>query len=1063
MFGPVRLSKTRLNRRGGAFLAVGALVASMISVAPPAAYAAPALPVVADYEGTLPITTGDPGIFPFGNNAAGTPKLGQVSAPDRPGAGADNHGLDVVFAIDAWGGYAHNLSAPQDWTPYGGFSFWVKGSGSGKRFQFEIKDGGTDGEHSELWESHFIDTAGWQQVKVPFGDFVKRTDFQPGGGPSDGVLELSRMWGYAINIPAGTSGELVVDEVALYGTAVPRVGLASDVYLTDPGGEVPVGVVATQPGGTPLSATVTVTYTVAGGTAVAGTDFVPASGTLTFPAGTASGTVQTIPVRTLGGRPPSIGKTIMVTITAEGATLTTATATVVINAHGLPYLNPALPVRQRVADLMSRMTLADKVGQMTQAERLAVGGGGPIVTYRLGSLLSGGGSVPDPNTPQAWANMIDNFQLHAKATPLQIPLIYGVDSVHGHGNLRGATVFPHNIGLGATRDPALVKLTGRVTATETRATGIPWAFAPCVCVARDERWGRTYESFGEDPALVQLLTTIVDGLQNDGRLSDPTAVLATAKHFLGDGGTRYGSSTTGSYTIDQGVTYVTQQQLDAIHLAPYRTAVQKGVGAVMPSYSSLQILGKDAAPVKMHARTDQITGVLKGKLGFQGFVISDWAGIDQITPDYRTDVKIGINAGIDMVMVPYNIRDFTANLTALVGSGEVATARVDDAVSRILTQKFALGLFEHPYADRTNLSTIGSPAHRAVARQAAAQSQVLLKNDRRLLPLPKTAKVYVAGSNADDLGNQTGGWTLTWQGASGNANVGTTILAGMRQVAPNATITYSRDASAPTGGHTIGVVIVGEHPYAEGVGDVGNGNTFQLSIADRAAVDKVCGAMRCVVLIVSGRPLDITGIVPKATAVVASWLPGTEGAGVADVLFGDRPFTGRLPVTWFKAESQLPINVGDAIYDPLYPYGWGLRTDHGYPRLQSVRNQLAGITGDRDIAAAVTALDQALEPSWWNRDGSVRDARRVLAALYDATQALSRSTRDTFTQDDLVVSVARDIVQAAVATGGPAAMPPIANLTATAEHALLADQPHRAIALLTQAYNTVHPQEAIPG
>jgi beta-glucosidase len=1031
------------------------LLATLISWLPAeTAFGSTGVPVVEDFEGTLPITTSSPGIFPFGSDAASTPTLTQVAVTDRAGAEAGDHGLDVPYHVGTYGGFSDNLSTPQDWSGYGGFSFWVKGTGSGQRVEFEVKDGGTDGEHSELWQSFFTDsTAGWQHIQEALGDFVKRTDYQPSGAPSDGTLNLTSMWGYAINLPGSASGELVFDDVLLYGTAVPRVGPANDVYVTDEGGSVSVGVTASQPGGGPLGADVSVGYTLGGGSAVAGTDFTAGSGTLSFPAGTPSGTVRTLTVTTAGGRPASVARTIPVTLTATGATLSNTSATVVINAHGLPYLDPTLPAAQRVADLMSRMSLQDKVGQMTQADRAAVAGGGDIATYRLGSLLSGGGSVPTPNTPTAWADMIDNFQLHAQATPLQIPILYGEDSIHGDNNLQGATVFPHDIGMGATRDPGLAEQEGRVTATETRATGVPWAFAPCVCVTRDERWGRTYEAFGEDPALVQLMETVIDGLQNNGNLSDPTAVLATAKHFIGDGGTAYGSSTNGTYKLDQGVAYATQQQIDALYLPPYQTAVDKGVATVMPSYSSLQILGKDSAPVKMHARTDMITGVLKDQLGFKGFVVSDWAAIDQISPDYANDVKVGVNAGIDMVMVPYNIKEFTTDLTALVGSGDVTMARINDAVSRILTQKLALGLFEHPYTDRTNLASIGGAAHRQVARQAAAESQVLLKNAGNVLPLSTTGKVYVAGSNADDLGNQTGGWTLSWQGASGPGDVGTTILGGMRQVAPHATITYSKDASAPTAGYNVGVVVVGETPYAEGVGDVGNGHTIQLSVADRAAVDKVCQAMKCVVMTVSGRPMDITGIVPEAAGVVASWLPGTEGEGVADVLFGNRPFTGRLPETWAKAESQLPINVGDATYDPLYAYGWGLRTDNGHNRLDSARDQLAGIHGDRDIATAVRDLDQALASRSWNKDGTVRDANAVLAALQDATNALHRSSRDTYDQDNAVVSVARDVVQSAVAGGGPAAMPLTASLSANAEHALLTDRPDQAVSLLTQAYH----------
>ena len=572
------------------------------------------------------------------------------------------------------------------------------------------------------------------------------------------------------------------------------------------------------------------------------------------------------------------------------------------------------------------MSLAEKVGQMTQAERGAVGEGGDVTTYDLGSLLSGGGSTPTPNTPAAWAKMIDGFQLRARATRFQIPLIYGVDAVHGHNNLAGATIMPHNIGLGATRDPRLAERTGAVTASEVRATGVPWDFAPCLCVSRDERWGRAYESFGEDPALVQSMETIIQGLQGapDGRdLKEDDKVLATAKHFVGDGGTAYGSSTTGTYTIDQGVTKVTRQELEAVHLAPYQTAVDRGIGTVMPSYSSLDVLGDGQGPVKMHARGDMINGVLKGRMGFGGFVISDWNAIDQLPGDYSSHVRTSVNAGVDMMMVPYSYKDFTAQLLAEVQAGRVTERRIDDAVSRILTQKFRLGLFEHPYADTRNASRIGSAAHRAVARQAAAESQVLLKNSHGVLPLRKNQKVYVAGSNADDLGDQTGGWTITWQGASGTHTQGTTILDAMRK---DGNVTYSKDASAPTAGYGVGVVVVGETPYAEGVGDVGNGHTLQLSAADQAAVDKVCAAMKCAVLIVSGRPQLIADRLGEIDALVASWLPGTEGDGVADVLYGKRPFTGQLPVTWPKSEAQLPINVGDASYDPQYPFGWGLTT-----------------------------------------------------------------------------------------------------------------------------------------
>ncbi|MEV6205586.1 glycoside hydrolase family 3 N-terminal domain-containing protein [Kitasatospora sp. NPDC051914] len=601
-----------------------------------------------------------------------------------------------------------------------------------------------------------------------------------------------------------------------------------------------------------------------------------------------------------------------------------------VGGRPLPYLDPKLPTQQRVKDLLGRMTLEEKIGQMTQAERNAVDADRAQITdLGLGSLLSGGGSTPTPNTPGAWADMVDAYQQRALATRLHIPLLYGVDSVHGHNNLVGATVFPHNIGMGATRDPDLVEEAARITATETRATGPQWVFAPCVCVARDDRWGRTYESFGEDPDLVTRMETAVDGLQGDSRrdLSRPDRVLATVKHYAGDGDTAYGSSTSGSYKLDQGVTITDREHFRTVDLAPYVAAVRKhGVGSIMPSYSSVDWTEDGVGnPVKMSASKELLTDVLKQKIGFDGFLISDWDAINQIPGDYPTQVRTAVNAGLDMFMVPYSAAKFEQALLAEVQAGRVPTARIDDAVRRILRAKFDLGLFEHPYTDRSNAGTIGSAAHRAVARRAVAESQVLLKNDDRTLPLKAGRKIYVAGANADDIGNQAGGWTVTWQGRSGATIPGTTLLQGIRQYAPDAA--YSRDASAPTMGYDVGIVVVGETPYAEGVGDVGNGHTLNLSDADRANIDRVCGAIpTCVVLDVAGRPQIVTGELPKADAFVMSWLPGSEGAGVADVLFGKRPFTGKLPVSWPRSEAQEPINIGDRSYDPLFPYGFGLTT-----------------------------------------------------------------------------------------------------------------------------------------
>jgi beta-glucosidase len=624
---------------------------------------------------------------------------------------------------------------------------------------------------------------------------------------------------------------------------------------------------------------------------------------------------------------------------------------------GMTYENPRLPVQQRVADLLGRMTLAEKVGQMTQAERAEVANdASPVTNLGLGSILSGGGSVPTPNTPEGWADMVDGFQRAALASRLHIPLIYGVDSVHGHGNLYGATVFPHNIGLGATRDPDLVRDVEHITASETRSSGPQWAFAPCICAARDDRWGRTYESFSEDPSLVIELETAIDGFQGDGRgdLADRDRVLATAKHYAGDGDTVYGTGS-GDYKIDQGIAVTNRQDFWDTSLRQYVPAIQDhNAGSVMPSYSSVDWTEDGVGnPINMHGNKELITDVLKRSMHFDGFVISDYNGIDHINgADFAANVRQGVNAGIDMFMQPQNYAKFISTLIAEVNANRVPMSRIDDAVSRILTKKFELGLFEHPFTDRTDIDEIGSPEHRAVARRAVAESQVLLKNDDRALPLKgwgwgkgksKSADIYVAGSNSDNIGNQAGGWTLTWQGGSTNQIPGTTILQGIKDAAKGRNVISSPDASAPIPEGATGIVVVGETPYAEGFGDVGGPQwafdpgdnnvkrepkTMMLNAGDKAAVDKVCAAAaKCVVLVVSGRPLIIDPAqLGEIDALVASWLPGSEGEGVADVLFGRKPFTGELPMTWPKTIDQEPINVGDANYDPLYPFGYGLRT-----------------------------------------------------------------------------------------------------------------------------------------
>jgi beta-glucosidase len=614
-------------------------------------------------------------------------------------------------------------------------------------------------------------------------------------------------------------------------------------------------------------------------------------------------------------------------------------------AADLPYQDPALPVADRVSDLLARMSLDEKIGQMTQAERAEVSTS-EVTSFRLGSVLSGGGSTPSPNTATSWANMYDGFQNAALATPLRIPILYGADAVHGHNNVVGATIFPHNIGLGATRDPALVQDIGRATAEEVAGTGVNWDFAPCLCVARNDRWGRTYESYGEKPELPSSMTSLITGLQGTTLGGAPASVLATAKHYVGDGGTTGG--------VDQGDTQLSEADLRAIHLPPFQAAVQRGVGSVMISFSSWN-------GVKVHGHQHLITTVLKGELGFSGFVISDWDGINQIDGAAgisATDVRTAVNAGIDMVMVPSAWQTFIGLLRTEVQAGRVSLARIDDANRRILTKKFELGLFERPLADRSFTGTVGSAAHRSLARTAVAKSQVVLKNAGNVLPLARdNNKIFVAGKSADNIGNQSGGWTVSWQGASGNTTPGTSILQGVRNtVSPSTTVTYSQNGSGIDGSYRAAIAVVGETPYAEGQGD--RPGAMGLDSADLNTINTLRAAgVPVVVLLVSGRPLDSAAQLPNWNALVASWLPGTEGQGVADVLFGGTQPTGKLPVTWMSSASQQPINDGDG-KTPLFPYGFGLT----YTTQQPTPDTAAPTTPGTPTAASVTSSSVNL--SW---------------------------------------------------------------------------------------------------
>lgn len=572
--------------------------------------------------------------------------------------------------------------------------------------------------------------------------------------------------------------------------------------------------------------------------------------------------------------------------------------------------------------LLDRMTLEEKVGQMTQAD-LGSLEESDVHTYFLGSVLSGGDSDPPGNRLGDWRATYERLQARALRTRLRIPILYGVDAVHGHNNVVGATIFPHNIGLGATRDAALVEQIGRATAREMLATGVQWAFSPAVTVPRDERWGRSYEGFSEEPALVsELGAAAVRGLQGE-KLGGPESVLACAKHYVGDGGTAWETGMPQgnppvTYPLDRGDTRLSEAELRRIHLPGYPAAIRAGVGSIMVSYSSWN--GQ-----KCSGSRRLLTEILKDELGFEGFLISDWDAIDELPGSYADKVRAAVDAGLDMFMVPQKYREFFTTLKGLVQGGQLSQARIDDAVTRILRVKLAMGLLEpswQPLAARPLEADFGSRAHRELARRAVRQSVVLLKNERGVLPLPRKGKrIHVAGKSADDLGNQCGGWTITWQGRSGPTTSGTTILGAIVQTVPTSThVSFSRDGSGAAGAD-VGVVVVGETPYAEFLGDR---RDLTLAEEDMRAIANVKAAgIPVVVVLVSGRPLIVNEALQQADGFLVAWLPGSEGQGVADVLFGDHNPTGKLPFSWPRSMDQIPINRGDERGDPLFPYGFG--------------------------------------------------------------------------------------------------------------------------------------------
>ena len=579
-----------------------------------------------------------------------------------------------------------------------------------------------------------------------------------------------------------------------------------------------------------------------------------------------------------------------------------------------------------VQTLLGKMTLEEKIGQMVQAEHSAVKDIGDVDRYFLGSVLAGGNADPkNGNSLVDWTDMYDAFQSQALKTRLAIPLLFGVDAVHGHNNVIGAVVFPHNIALGCTRNPKLIEAAARVTAEEIRATGINWNFAPCVAVPRDKRWGRTYEGFGESPELVtELGIAAVRGFQGTS-LSDARSVVACAKHFAGDGGTEFGTGGVpkqggGRYPLDQGDTKLSEADLRKLHMQGYIGAIGAGVGTIMPSYNSWN--GQ-----KVSGSKRLLTEILKQEMKFDGFLISDYNAVDQLPGDYKAQIAQATNAGMDMFMVPEKYRELYGHLLDLAKSGGVPMSRIDDAVTRILRVKFAAGLMDRarsPLADRSLHKTFGSPAHRQVARDCVRQSLVLLKNANKALPVSKSvARIHVAGKMADDIGSQCGGWTIEWQGKSGNITTGGTTILKAIQAAVSATtkVTTSADGTGAAGAN-IGIAVIGEQPYAEFFGDR---QDLELTADDVAVVENMKKAgIPVVVLLLSGRPLVIEKVLANCDAFVAAWLPGTEGQGVADVIFGDHKPTGKLSVSWPKGTAKSPVNVGDAGYDPLFKYGEGL-------------------------------------------------------------------------------------------------------------------------------------------
>jgi len=572
-------------------------------------------------------------------------------------------------------------------------------------------------------------------------------------------------------------------------------------------------------------------------------------------------------------------------------------------------------ISKKVSELIDSMTLDEKVGQMTQIDQRFLDTITDLSTYSIGSLLSGGGSHPKVNEPQAWLDMYNKYQEETLKNRLGIPLIYGIDAVHGHNNVYGATIFPQNIGLGATNNPELVYKISEATSLEVAATGIDWTFSPCLSSPEDYRWGRTYEGFSSDPALVEKLgKAAVEGYQN-ALTNSGKKVVACAKHFIGDGNTEFGTGMNG--LVDRGNTVLTTDELKEKLLPKYQAAIDANVQTIMASYNSWN-------GVKCHGSKELLTDILKVEMGFEGFVISDWQGIDEIPGNYKSDIITSINAGVDMVMVsgqgqPY--KKFMRLLKENVEEGSISMERIDDAVSRILKVKLRNGLFTNPIVQNDNLQVIGSDDHRNIARQAVRESVVVLKNEN-LIPISKESKsIVVAGRGADNLGMQCGGWTINWQGGQGDITIGTTILDGIKEsVSTETKVIHSKDGTdLGNVSGDLAIVVIGEDPYTEFFGDKDNLDLLEEDIQTiNNLKDK---GYKVLVLLISGRPMNIADHLDNWDGFAAIWLPGTEANGVSDILFGDFQSTGKLSYPW-------PLNAEDGANAPendlLYNIGFGL-------------------------------------------------------------------------------------------------------------------------------------------